>query len=199
MLEMTLENELLTAGYTAVCGVDEAGRGPLAGPVVAACVVMPPEPLLPDINDSKKVAEKKREALCEEILRCAVSVGVGVASVEEIETLNIKQAARLAMKRAIELAKPARVFVDAERDLDVSVPQEGIVHGDAVSYSIAAASIVAKVTRDRMMLELDAQYPQYGFAQHKGYGTQAHYEALHAYGPCPAHRRLFIRSAFAPK
>ena len=125
--------------------------------------------------------------------------GVGVASVEEIESLNIKQAARLAMKRAIELAKPARVFVDAERGLDVSVPQEGIVHGDAVSYSIAAASIVAKVTRDRMMLELDAQYPQYGFAQHKGYGTQAHYEALRAYGPCPAHRRLFIRSAFAPK
>lgn len=199
LMRMTERERPIWEAGALVGGVDEAGRGPLAGPVVAACVVMPPEPLLPDINDSKKVAEKKREALCEEILRCAVSVGVGVASVEEIETLNIKQAARLAMKRAIELAKPARVFVDAERDLDVSVPQEGIVHGDAVSYSIAAASIVAKVTRDRMMLELDAQYPQYGFAQHKGYGTQAHYEALRAYGPCPAHRRLFIRSAFAPK
>ena len=148
-MRMTERERPLWEAGALVGGVDEAGRGPLAGPVVAACVVMPPEPLLPDINDSKKVAEKKREALCEEILRCAVSVGVGVASVEEIECLNIKQAARLAMKRAIELAKPARVFVDAERGLDVSVPQEGIVHGDAVSYSIAAASIVAKVTRDR--------------------------------------------------
>ena len=124
---------------------------------------------------------------------CAPASGVGVASVEEIETLNIKQAARLAMKRAIELAKPARVFVDAERGLDVSVPQEGIVHGDAVSYSIAAASIVAKVTRDRMMLELDAQYPQYGFAQHKGYPTKLHYQRLRQYGPCPIHRRSFLK------
>ena len=140
-----------------LAGVDEAGRGPLAGPVVAACVAMPPE------------------------------------------TLNIKNAARLAMKRAIEAAKPDSILVDAERDLDVDVPQEGIVHGDAECYCIAAASIVAKVTRDRMMLELDREYPQYGFAQHKGYGTAAHYEALRAYGPCPAHRRLFIRSAFEPK
>ena len=182
-----------------LAGVDEAGRGPLAGPVVAACVAMPPEPLLLDVNDSKKVSEKKREALFEEIHRVAQAVGVGVASVEEIETLNIKNAARLAMKRAIEAAKPDSILVDAERDLDVDVPQEGIVHGDAECYCIAAASIVAKVTRDRMMLELDREYPQYGFAQHKGYGTAAHYEALRAYGPCPAHRRLFIRSAFEPK
>ena len=182
-----------------LAGVDEAGRGPLAGPVVAACVAMPPEPLLMDVNDSKKVSEKKREALFEEIYRVAQAVGVGVASVEEIETLNIKNAARLAMKRAIEAAKPDSILVDAERDLDVDVPQEGIVHGDAECYCIAAASIVAKVTRDRMMLELDREYPQYGFSQHKGYGTAAHYEALRAYGPCPAHRRLFIRSAFEPK
>ena len=182
-----------------LAGVDEAGRGPLAGPVVAACVAMPPEPLLLDVNDSKKVSEKKREALYDEIYRVAQAVGVGVASVEEIETLNIKNAARLAMKRAIEAARPDRILVDAERDLDVDMPQEGIVHGDAECYCIAAASIVAKVTRDRMMLELDREYPQYGFAQHKGYGTAAHYEALRAYGPCPAHRRLFIRSAFEPK
>ena len=182
-----------------LAGVDEAGRGPLAGPVVAACVAMPPEPLLMDVNDSKKVSEKKREALFEEIFRVAQAVGVGVASVEEIETLNIKNAARLAMKRAIEAARPYRILVDAERELDVAVPQEGIVHGDAECYCIAAASIVAKVTRDRMMLELDREYPQYGFAQHKGYGTAAHYEALREYGPCPAHRRLFIRSAFEPK
>ena len=160
---------------------------------------MPPEPLLMDVNDSKKVSEKKREALYDEIYRVAQAVGVGVASVEEIETLNIKNAARLAMKRAIEAAHPDRILVDAERDLDVDVPQEGIVHGDAECYCIAAASIIAKVTRDRMMLELDREYPQYGFAQHKGYGTAAHYEALRAYGPCPAHRRLFIRSAFEPK
>lgn len=182
-----------------LAGVDEAGRGPLAGPVVAACVAMPPEPLLMDVNDSKKVSEKKREALYDEIYRVAQAVGVGVASVEEIETLNIKNAARLAMRRAVEAAHPDRILVDAERDLDVSIPQEGIVHGDAVALRIAAASIIAKVTRDRMMLELDGEYPQYGFAQHKGYGTAAHYEALRAFGPCPAHRRLFIRSAFVPK
>ena len=182
-----------------LAGVDEAGRGPLAGPVVAACVAMPPEPLLMDVNDSKKVSEKKREALYDEIYRVAQAVGVGVASVEEIETLNIKNAARLAMKRAIEAAHPDRILVDAERDLDVGIPQEGIVHGDAECYCIAAASIIAKVTRDRMMLELDREYPQYGFAQHKGYGTAAHYEALRACGPCPAHRRLFIRSAFEPR
>ena len=182
-----------------LAGVDEAGRGPLAGPVVAACVAMPPEPLLMDVNDSKKVSEKKREALYDEIYRVAQAVGVGVASVEEIETLNIKNAARLAMKRAIEAAHPDRILVDAERELDVDVPQEGIVHGDAECYCIAAASIIAKVTRDRMMLELDREYPQYGFAQHKGYGTAAHYEALRACGPCPAHRRLFIRSAFELK
>ena len=180
-------------------GVDEAGRGPLAGPVVAACVVMPEEPLLLDVNDSKKVSEKKREELFELIYKNAKAVGVGIASVEEIETINIKNAARLAMKRAIEMAQPDRIFVDAERDLDVSMPQEAIVHGDAVSYSIAAASIIAKVTRDRMILELDKEYPMYGFAQHKGYGTAQHYEALRTYGPCPAHRALFIRSAFEKK
>ena len=180
-------------------GVDEAGRGPLAGPVVAACVVMPTEPLLLDVNDSKKVSEKKRDELFELIYKNAKAVGVGIASVEEIETLNIKNAARLAMKRAIEMAQPERVFVDAERDLDVSMPQDAIVHGDAVSYSIAAASIIAKVTRDRMIMELDAEYPMYGFKQHKGYGTAQHYEALREYGPCPAHRKLFIRSAFEKK
>lgn len=190
-----LEKPLWAKGIY-VGGVDEAGRGPLAGPVVAACVVMPQQPLLMDINDSKKVSEKKRDILLVEIYKIAKAVGVGIASVEEIETLNIKQASRLAMVRAINMANPQRIFVDAERDLDVAMPQEAIVHGDAVSYAVAAASIIAKTTRDRMMLELDAQYPQYGFARHKGYGTAAHYEALHQFGPCPAHRKLFIRSAF---
>ena len=180
-------------------GVDEAGRGPLAGPVVAACVVMPEEPLLLDVNDSKKVSEKKRGELFELIYRNAKAVGVGIASVEEIEAINIKNAARLAMKRAIEMAAPEHIFVDAERNLDVTMPQDAIVHGDAVSYSIAAASIIAKVTRDRMIMELDKEYPMYGFAQHKGYGTAQHYEALREYGPCPAHRKLFIRSAFEKK
>ena len=194
--EITQTDKAIWATGRAFAGIDEAGRGPLCGPVAAACVVMPPEPLLLDINDSKKVSEKKREMLFDEIYKIALKIGVGIATVEEIEQLNIKQAARLAMKRAIEQANPGRIFVDAERDLDVTMPQEGIVHGDAVSYSIAAASIIAKVTRDRMMLELDEKYPQYGFAQHKGYGTAAHYEALRAYGPCPEHRKLFIRSAF---
>ena len=196
VLRMTAMEAPLWAQGVWIGGVDEAGRGPLAGPVVAACVVMPEQPLLPDVNDSKKVSEKKREELYGEILRVAKAVGVSVATVEEIEALNIKGAARLAMKRAVEQARPQRIFVDAERGLDVDVPQEAIVHGDAVSYSVAAASIIAKVTRDRMMLEMDREYPAYGFAQHKGYGTQAHYAALREYGPCPTHRRLFIRSGF---
>ena len=182
-----------------LAGVDEAGRGPLAGPVVAACVAMPPEPLLMDVNDSKKVSEKKREALFEEIYRVAQAVGVGVASVEEIETLNIKNAARLAMKRAIEAARPDSILVDAERDLDVDVPQEGIVHGDAECYCIAAASIVAKVTRDRMMLELDREYPQYGFAQHKGYGTKLHYVCLDKFGASDIHRKSFLVKYYSAK
>ena len=199
LLRMTeYERPIWESGHF-VGGVDEAGRGPLAGPVVAACVVMPDHDLLPDINDSKKVSEKKREELFPLILEQALSYGVGIATVQEIEELNIKNAARLAMKRAIEQANPERIFVDAEKDLDVEMQQEAIIHGDAVSYSIAAASIVAKVTRDHMMMELDKEYPQYGFAKHKGYGTAEHYAALREFGATKEHRKLFIRSAFEEK
>ncbi|MBQ3864427.1 MAG: ribonuclease HII [Clostridia bacterium] len=175
-------------------GVDEAGRGPLAGNVMAACVVLDPGNIPLGINDSKKLSESKREALFPQILESAVSWGIGECTVEEIEELNIKQAARLAMCRAIEKAAPDFVLVDAEKDLPVPVPQKALIHGDALSLSIAAASILAKVTRDRQMAELDKLYPQYGFARHKGYGTREHIEMLRKYGPCPAHRALFIRN-----
>lgn len=193
-IEIPLWDEGLAAG-----GVDEAGRGPLAGSVVAACVVMPREPLLLGVNDSKKLSEKKREELFEQIMETAIRVGVGEASVQEIDALNIKNAARLAMVRAIQIAAPEWVLVDAERDLDILMPQQGIVHGDAVSYLIACASIIAKVTRDRQMLALDEEYPGYGFSKHKGYGTKEHMEAIRNLGPTPAHRPLFIRSALSKK
>lgn len=174
-------------------GVDEAGRGPLAGPVVAACVVMPPEPLLEGVNDSKKVTPLRREKLYDEIREVALAADVGLASVEEIERLNIREASRLAMVRAILAAGAEYVLIDAEGGLPIEVKQRAIVHGDALSYQIAAASIVAKVYRDRLMLAYDEQYPEYGFRRHKGYGTPEHIEALRRLGPCPIHRKLFIR------
>ncbi len=172
--------------------MDEAGRGPLAGNVVAACMVMPREPLLLWVDDSKQLSPKRREETYEEILKTAVFVGVGQASPEEIDRCNILEATKIAMRRAAEGA-PAGVFlIDALSGLGLPGEERGIIHGDALSYSIAAASIVAKVTRDRQMLELDALYPGYGFAQHKGYGTALHIAALKERGPCPAHRRSFI-------
>ena len=173
-------------------GMDEAGRGPLAGNVVAACVAMPREPLLLWVDDSKQLSPKRREEMYEAILRTALFVGVGQASPEEIDRYNILEATKMAMRRAAEGA-PARVFlIDALSGLGLPGEERGIIHGDALSYSIAAASIVAKVTRDRQMAELDQQYPGYGFAQHKGYGTAQHIAALKEKGPCPAHRRSFI-------
>ncbi|NLZ87974.1 MAG: ribonuclease HII [Clostridiales bacterium] len=176
-----------------VCaGIDEAGRGPLAGNVTAACVIMPPEPLIAWVDDSKKLSEKRRERVYDDIVRTALHIGIGTASAKEIDRINILEATRLAMRRAAEKV-PADVYlVDAVQRLGLSGNEIAIVHGDAVSYSIAAASIVAKVTRDREMKRLHALYPAYGFDQHKGYGTAKHIAALRLHGPSPIHRRSFI-------
>lgn len=176
----------------AFAGMDEAGRGPLAGNVVAACVVMPGEPLLPWVDDSKKLSPLRREQVYQEIMDTALFVGVGQASPEEIDAINILEATKNAMRRAATGAPASLFLIDAVHGLGLPGEERGMIHGDALSYSIAAASIIAKVTRDRQMLALDAEYPGYGFAQHKGYGTSQHIAALQALGPCPAHRRSFI-------
>ena len=177
------------------CGVDEAGRGPLAGPVCAAAVILPEEIVIPGLNDSKKLSEKKREELYDVICEHAVTFGIAFAGVEEIEALNIKGATYLAMDRAIALLEypPALALVDGNDRNTLSVPALKVIKGDQKCASIAAASILAKVTRDRYMLELDKLYPQYGFAKHKGYGTAAHYAALREYGPSPVHRPTYLR------
>ena len=189
-----IERELHTEGIGLICGVDEAGRGPLAGPVCAAAVILPPEAELPGLNDSKKLSEKKREALFPEIQRLALAWSVAFASVEEIEERNILGATMLAMNRAISglSLRPELALIDGNRNREIQVPSRCVVHGDARCASIAAASILAKVSRDRLMVELSRDYPQYGFEQHKGYGTKAHYAALREYGPCPAHRPSFL-------
>ncbi len=177
---------------TVFAGLDEAGRGPLCGNVTVGCVVMPPSPLIPYVDDSKKLTEKRREELYERITETALYFGIGEASPEEIDEMNILEATRLAMRRAAK-GIPAEVFlVDAVRDVGLPGRECPIIRGDSLSYSIAAASILAKVTRDREMAELDKLYPGYGFAAHKGYGTAKHIAALKALGPCPAHRRSFI-------
>jgi ribonuclease HII len=195
MLEFTIENELYAEGFTAVCGVDEAGRGPLCGPVVAAACILPRGYIPEGINDSKKLTEKKREKLFDLICENAVAFCIAEASVEEIDRLNILEADLLAMRRAIEgLSIPADyALIDGNIARDFPIPAKAVIHGDAISPSIAAASILAKVTRDRMCLELDREYPQYGIAKHKGYGTKAHMDALRQYGPSPIHRKQFIR------
>ncbi len=175
-------------------GVDEVGRGPLAGPVVAACVILPQDCEILYLNDSKKLSEKKREMLYEEIMEKAVCVGIGRVEHTVIDEINILQATYEAMRQAIAQMKvqPQKLLVDAVTIPDVSISQRGIVHGDARSVSIAAASIIAKVTRDRLMQEYDLQYPGYDFASNKGYGTAKHMEALKKLGPCPIHRRSFL-------
>lgn len=183
-------------GVCYLCGVDEAGRGPLAGPVFAAAVILPPQVTIEGLNDSKKLSEARREQLFDRICDTALAYGIAQASVEEIESLNILQATFLAMNRAVaQLAvTPDMVLVDGNRTpTGMAWPTQTVVKGDARSASVAAASILAKVSRDRLLLELDAQYPQYGFAKHKGYGTKAHYEALSAYGPSPVHRLSFLK------
>jgi len=180
------------AGGIIVAGMDEAGRGPLAGNVVTACVVMPYDTAIPWVDDSKKLSESRREKVFDEIMEAALYVGIGQATPEEIDEINILQATKKAMRQAAEQA-PAQVYlIDAVTGLGLKGREVPIVKGDATSYAIAAASIIAKVTRDRQMREMDALYPQYGFARHKGYGTKEHIEALRAWGPCPQHRRSFI-------
>ena len=173
-------------------GMDEAGRGPLAGPVCAACVVMPMEPLLLYVDDSKRVTEKRREALYDQIRETALFAGVGLASAAEIDQLNILEATKLAMRRAAQGAPCDLFLIDAIDRIELPGRVQGIVHGDQACYSIAAASIIAKVTRDRILRELDERYPAYGFKKNKGYGTAPHIAALKANGPCPEHRRSFI-------
>ena len=189
-----IERELHKEGVGLICGVDEAGRGPLAGPVCAAAVILPPEAELPGLNDSKKLSEKKREQLFPEIQRLALAWSVAFASVEEIEERNILGATMLAMNRAISglSLRPELALIDGNRNREIQVPSRCVVHGDARCASIAAASILAKVSRDRLMIELAREYPPYGFDRHKGYGTKAHYAALREYGPCPAHRPSFL-------
>lgn len=177
-----------------VAGMDEVGRGPLAGNVVTACVVMPKEPVLPWVDDSKKLSEARREKVFQEIMDIALYVGIGQVTPEEIDEINILEATRKAMRDAAAQV-PADVFlIDAVTGLGLSGQEVPIIKGDATSYAIAAASIVAKVTRDRQLIELDKLYPEYGFARNKGYGTPEHIAALKAIGPCPAHRRSFIRN-----
>ncbi|HSK68135.1 MAG TPA: ribonuclease HII [Candidatus Limnocylindria bacterium] len=175
-----------------ISGMDEAGRGPLAGCVTAACVVMPPDTRIPLVFDSKQVSEPRREALYGQIVRCALFVGVGRAEPEEIDRVNILEATRLAMRRAAAGAPCGVFLIDAVTGLRLPGEERAIIRGDSVSYSIAAASIVAKVTRDREMRALDGRYPAYGFLRNKGYGTPEHLAALRQHGPCPLHRATFI-------
>ena len=195
MLEFELEKECRKNGFFAVCGVDEAGRGPLCGPVVAAACILPIDCEIEGLNDSKKLTEKKREALFDIIMEKAVACSVAQASVEEINSLNILEATLLAMRRAIEdlSVKADFALIDGNICRDFTIPATAVIHGDAISPSIAAASILAKVTRDRMCVELDAEYPVYGIAKNKGYGSKQHMDALRQYGPAPIHRTKFIR------
>ena len=178
--------------YARVAGMDEAGRGPLAGDVVAACVIMPPVPILDWVDDSKKLSASRRERVYDRIIKTALFIGVGRADASEIDRINILQATMNAMRRAASGASADIYLIDAVRNLGLGAQEIPIIHGDAVSYSIAAASIVAKVTRDREMQEIDRQYPEYGFARHKGYGTAEHIAAIRRFGPCPIHRMSFI-------
>lgn len=191
-----IENRCREEGYELICGVDEAGRGPLAGPVCAAAVILPQGLMLDGLNDSKKLTEKKREELFPQIRENALSFSIAFADVEEIERLNILGATFLAMNRAIAGLglRPQLALIDGNRNRGIETESRCIIGGDGKCASIAAASILAKVSRDHLMLELAKKYPQYGFEKHKGYGTKAHYEALRQYGPSPVHRMSFLKS-----
>lgn len=190
-----IEDAIYDEGETLLCGVDEAGRGPLAGPVCAAAVILPRGLEIEGLDDSKKLSEKKREALFDLICAEAVSYGIAFASVEEIESMNILNAAMKAMNRAIAKLspQPSLALIDGNRNSAIELPSRCIVKGDSKCADIAAASVLAKVTRDRYMLQMAEKYPQYGFEKHKGYGTKLHYEALREYGPCDIHRPSFLR------
>ena len=189
------EKEAFADGFQLVCGVDEAGRGPLAGPVCAAAVMLPPGLVIPGLNDSKKLSEKKREALYDTIRAQALSYGIAFATVEEIEECNILGATFLAMNRAIAqlTPQPGLALIDGNRSAGITVPSRCVVGGDGKCADIAAASVLAKVTRDRYMRDMAQTYPQYGFEKHKGYGTAAHYAAIREYGACPIHRPSFLK------
>lgn len=190
------EKEAAAKGYTRICGVDEAGRGPLAGRVYAAAVILPEGHIVEGVNDSKKLSEKKRDALFDKIKSEALAYSVAYATAEEIDEVNILQATYLAMRRAVEglPVKADYAIIDGNRMPPLSVDGETVIKGDALSASVACASILAKVSRDRYMLEMAQQYPQYQFEKHKGYGTKLHYEMLDAYGPCEIHRQSFLKS-----
>ena len=190
-----IEDAAYAEGYTAVCGCDEAGRGPLAGPVVAAAVILPRGCEIPGLNDSKKLTEKKREVLFDVICECALAYAIAEASAEEIDEINILNASMLAMRRAVEALKITADYalIDGNTSRGFAIPTQTVVGGDAKSPSIAAASILAKVTRDRMCADMDAEYPAYGFAKHKGYPTKAHMDAVREYGPSPIHRKTFLK------
>ena len=196
-----IENSHFTKGIQVICGVDEAGRGPLAGPVCAAAVILPRGLEIPGLNDSKKLSDKRRRELFPVICKEAVSYGIAFASAEEIDGINILQATYLAMERALaQLAvKPDLALIDGNRAKDFGIPVETVVKGDSRSANIAAASILAKVTRDDLMLKMAERYPEYGFEIHKGYGTKAHYDALREHGACPIHRITFLRKFYGEK
>lgn len=193
---LEFENLAYEKGYKYVCGVDEAGRGPLAGPVCAAAVILPPGLILEGVNDSKKLTEKKREKLFDVIIENSLAYSIAYASVEEIEEINILNATMNAMKRAVEgLQIPADfAYIDGNRTPELNIPCEYIIKGDARSMSVAAASILAKVSRDRLLLEYAKEYPQYCFEKHKGYGTKLHTDMIKEYGPCPVHRMSFLKN-----
>lgn len=189
------EHEKRAIGYKYICGVDEAGRGPLAGPVFAAAVILPEDYEIEGVNDSKKLSEKKREKLFDEIIEHAIAYSIKSCDNFVIDDINILAATMQTMKNAVEDLSilPDIVFVDGNRLPELNVPAEYVIHGDAVSASIAAASILAKVSRDRFMYEMDKKYPEYDFAKHKGYGTKLHYEKLREFGPCELHRLTFLK------
>lgn len=196
-----IEDELKLRGIGAICGVDEAGRGPLAGPVCAAAVILPEHLQIPGLNDSKKLSDKKRRDLFPIIKEQAIAYGIAFATVEEIDEINILQATFLAMERAVAQMNGQADFalIDGNREPKLDIESMAVVKGDSRSASIAAASILAKVTRDDYMEELAAQYPQYGFEVHKGYGTKRHYQAIEQFGMCPAHRRSFLKKFYGQK
>lgn len=196
-----IEQTWADRGFHAICGIDEAGRGPLAGPVCAAAVILPERLDIPGLNDSKKLTDKKRRELFPIIEEQAVAFGLGWASQEEIDEINILQATFLAMSRAVEQLKirPDLALVDGNRAPALDLPVETVVQGDSLSASIAAASVLAKVSRDDVMLRMAEEYPGYGFEVHKGYGTKAHYEALRKFGPSPIHRRTFLKKFYGEK
>lgn len=193
-----IEQSCFDEGVKLICGVDEAGRGPLAGPVCAAAVILPANIEIPGLNDSKKLSDKRRRELYPIIMEQAIAYGIGLADHREIDEINILQATFLAMDRAIQSLKikPELALIDGNRAKDFGVPVKTIIHGDSLSASIAAASVLAKVTRDDIMLKMAEEYPQYGFEIHKGYGTKAHYEALQNHGPCPIHRMTFLKKFY---